>query len=100
MLLSFSTKARTLAALSGKVESAQVPSLVCFQFIDWEDDRVECLSRIGHDLETESFIVRSSCRREDGENSSNAGAFLSLANISADGLEDAIERVIEAKGRC
>lgn len=98
MLLSFSTKARTLAALSGKVESAQVPSLVCFQVIDWEVDRVECLSRIGHDLEAESFIVRSSCRREDGENSSNAGAFLSLANISADGLEDAIERVIEAYG--
>ena len=67
MLLSFSTKARTLAALSGKVESAQVPSLVCFQVIDWEGDRGECLSRIGHDLETESFIVRSSCRREDVE---------------------------------
>ena len=98
MLLSFSTKAGTLAALSGKLESAQVPSLAFFQVCDWEEDRGGCLSRIGYDLEAEFFIVRSSCQREDGEDSSNAGAFLSLANIPAEGLEDAIVRVIEAYG--
>jgi hypothetical protein len=94
----FSTKARTLAALSGKLESARVPPLVFFQVVDWEKDRKVCLSRIGHELEAESFIVRSSCRREDGEESSNAGAFLSLANISAEDLEPAIVSVIDAYG--
>ena len=82
MPLSFSTKAGTLAVLNGKLSHAQVPLSVFFQVSEWEEDRGECLSRIGHDLETESFIVRSSCRREDGADSSNAGTFVSLANVS------------------
>ncbi len=46
----------------------------------------------------DSFIVRSSCRREDGADSSNAGAFLSLANVSTTDLEESILKVIDAYG--
>ena len=50
------------------------------------------------ELVGDSFIVRSSCRREDGADSSNAGAFLSLANVSTGDLEQSILKVIDAYG--
>src|ERR1019366_3436383 len=65
---------------------------------EWRNDRAGCLRRVWHILGNGPLIVRSSCQREDGAGKSNAGAFLSLPNISTERLENAVERVIASYG--
>ncbi|MGB3705909.1 MAG: PEP-utilizing enzyme [Castellaniella sp.] len=98
MSLEFSTKARTLAALRGKLTSAHILPLVHFSVAEWHQDRQACLLKIRQDLEVQSVIVRSSCGREDGDMESNAGAFLSLANVLPGDVEHAVEKVIASYG--
>lgn len=77
MKLQFETKARNLVNLYGVLNQAKVlPSVVLGISEDWE-------SRFG-EIEAlgEWVIIRSSSNAEDTQNCSNAGAFLSLANIS------------------
>ena len=96
MKVNFSTKAGTLVTLRGTLSSAAVPPSVHFQVKEWKSDQKKCLDWISKEIEADLFIVRSSCGREDGVSSSNAGAFLSLANIDALGLVDSIEKVIDS----
>ena len=98
MPLAFSTKAGTLALLHGKLRVARVAPLVVFTVAEWRAARAECISKIQSCIGSEPWIVRSSCQREDREAVSNAGAFLSLPDVLANGLEEAIERVIAAYG--
>jgi hypothetical protein len=98
MSLSFSTKAGTLAALQGVLETARIASLRSFSVADWQADRQACLSGIVKGLGSGPWIVRSSCGREDGVASSNAGAFLSIPHVDAAGLASAVEQVIAAYG--
>ena len=79
MPLSFSTKAATLAELQGQIASARIASLAYFTVAEWRHDRAACLARVRRILGDGLLIVRSSCRREDGADKSNAGAFLSAA---------------------
>lgn len=99
MPLAFSTKASTLAALQGVLKMAQIAPLRAFLVADWQADRQACLSGIVKGLGSGPWIVRSSCGREDGANVSNAGAFLSIPNVNAEGLETAVEQVIAAYGK-
>ena len=92
--LTFSTKAGTLANLQGKLHSARIAPLVYFTVGDWQDSRANCLGRVQTELGDVPLIVRSSCRREDGMDVSNAGEFLSLPNVSGEELGDSIEQVI------
>ncbi len=96
MALSFSTKAGTLVALQGVLRTARIAPLQVFTVAQWQADRSVCLSRLADSLGTGSWIVRSSCGREDGATSSNAGAFLSILNVEAAGLEAAVEQVVAA----
>jgi len=98
MKLSFSTKAGTLAALQGVLKTARIAPLRLFTVVQWQADRSGCLSGIAGSLGAGPWIVRSSCGREDGATSSNAGAFLSIPNVEADGLEAAVAQVIDAYG--
>jgi hypothetical protein len=98
MPMAFSTKAGTLALLQGQLGSARIAPLVFFTVADWEANRVRCLSRVLPTIGNEPWIVRSSCQREDGASQSNAGAFLSLPDVSTEDLESAIEQVIAAYG--
>lgn len=98
MSLAFSTKAGTLALLHGKLLSARIPPLAFFTVADWRNSREECLGRIQPALGDGPWIVRSSCRREDGLTTSNAGVFLSLQNVHASDLESAVEKVIASYG--
>ena len=98
MPLAFSTKARTLALLQGKLHSAWIAPLVVFTVTEWQADRARCIFKIQTGIGAEPWIVRSSCQREDSAAVSNAGAFLSLSDIYSDGLEKAIEQVIAAYG--
>lgn len=98
MPIEFSTKARTLATLRGALESAQVLPLFHFTVREWREDRDACLRGADDILASRSGIVRSSCGREDGKKASNAGAFLTLLDVTSPGLGDAIERVIASYG--
>lgn len=96
MALAFSTKAGTLAALQGVLKAARIAPLRVFTVAQWQVDRSVCLSGIASSLRSGRWIVRSSCGREDGATHSNAGAFLSIPNVKAAGLEQAVEQVIAA----
>jgi hypothetical protein len=94
--LTFSTKAGTLVSLQGVLKSARIASLRTFTVANWQADRSVCLSGIAGSLGAGPWIVRSSCGREDGATSSNAGAFLSMPNVDAAGLASAVDQVIAA----
>lgn len=98
MSLSFSTKAGTLAALQVVLKSARIAPLRVFTVEEWQANRSACVVRIGDSLGPGPWIVRSSCGREDGAASSNAGAFLSIPNVDATGLDAAVAKVIAAYG--
>lgn len=98
MNLCFSTKAGTLAVLQAVLKTACIAPLHVFTVGQWLEDRSSCLSRITDNLGVGPWIVRSSCGREDLSTQSNAGAFLSVTNVEAAGLELAIEQVIAAYG--
>ena len=96
---SFSTKAGTLALLQNvRLTSARIAPLVRFTVADWRQDRESCLAQISTFLGAVPWIVRSSCQLEDGISKSNAGAFLTLPDVSAAGLESAVEQVIASYG--
>jgi len=99
MGLAFSTKAGTLAALQSVLTTARIAPLHIFTVAQWQAVRSVCLSGITECLGTGPWIVRSSCGREDGEVSSNAGAFLSIPNVDAHRLEAAVDEVIAAYGK-
>ncbi|HRK37712.1 MAG TPA: PEP-utilizing enzyme [Burkholderiaceae bacterium] len=98
MTLTFSTKAGTLAALQGMLQVARVAPLCVITLEQWAVDRSACLAKIHASGCTEPWIVRSSCRHEDGAASSNAGAFLSVLNVDVAGLESAVQRVVASYG--
>ena len=99
MDLSFSTKAGTLALLKKKLKTAQIAPLTFFTVGNWNKDRWLCLSNTQAALGPAPWIVRSSCTREDGATTSNAGAFLSLRDVEKDNLENSVEAVIKSYGK-
>ena len=98
MSLAFSSKAGTLSQLQGKLRSARILPLVSFTVSRWQSQHEACLSEILSILGDGPWIVRSSSQREDGAECSNAGAFLSLPDISSDNLKSAVEDVIASYG--
>ncbi|MCL6557024.1 MAG: hypothetical protein K6T56_11770 [Burkholderiales bacterium] len=98
MSLSFSTKAGTLAALQGVLKAARVAPLYSFRWADWQADRQACLSGVVKSIGAGPWIVRSSCGREDRGEASQAGAFRSIPNVDAEGLESAVEQVFASYG--
>jgi phosphohistidine swiveling domain-containing protein len=96
--LNFSTKAGTLAVLHGVLKTARIAPMHVFTVAQWQTDRSACLSEIACRLVKGPWIVRSSCGREDGAMHSNAGAFLSISDVEAAGLEQAVDQVIASYG--
>lgn len=98
MTLSFSTKAETLALLEEHVRSSSIAPLVYFTFSNWRAEREAVLERINAKFEGDLVIVRSSCQREDSVTGSNAGAFLSLPDVSIESVADAVDQVFASYG--
>lgn len=99
-MLSFTTKADTLRALAGRLTVARVLPQVCLSAgeIRAEPGRVQALLRQAGLLDRR-LIVRSSAQNEDTAESSNAGKFLSIADVSGEAaVLDAVTRVMEAMG--
>ncbi|EAH5200830.1 hypothetical protein D8J80_09730, partial [Campylobacter upsaliensis] len=82
MALKFQTKARNLASLEGRLKSAKILPMVLTTLEDLEKDTPKILQAI-RNLKATKLIIRSSSKAEDSTKNSNAGAFLSLANIHA-----------------
>ncbi|WP_066459814.1 PEP-utilizing enzyme [Castellaniella caeni] len=99
MALSFSTKAGTLAALDGQLNSARLPLGVSFTLVAWDDGRDAQLALVSRVLGAGPWIVRSSCALEDSMTASNAGAFLSVLDVNRDQLPGAIDRVFQSYGQ-
>ena len=95
----FTTKAATLASLQGVLKSGQIAPLIKFTVAQWKANSSVCLSGVTDTLGKGPWIVRSSCSREDGITSSNAGEFLSILNVESAGLEQAVEKVVGSYGK-
>jgi hypothetical protein len=94
----FRSKAGTLQELRPLLRSAQIAPLIFFTVDEWRRDATARLAQIKSDLPAGPWIVRSSCSREDTHEASNAGAFLSLLNVTEEGLADAVDQVIASYG--
>ena len=99
-MLKFSTKAETLAALEGRIDSARVLPQLRFSVDEWHEAKKR-LSPIAARAAggppawlSEAVIVRSSGLAEDSESQSLAGHFLSVANVRGEAeIETAIDAV-------
>lgn len=98
----FSSKADVLTALAAH-QDLGVPAVHVFTVAEWRADGGAVLRGIaGQFAPGTPLAIRSSCRREDSEETSGAGAYLSVLNVaSQDGgaLRDAIEGVIASYGQ-
>lgn len=95
------TKAETLSRLRDRLARSEVPPSVSFEHRDWSSDPGAVLDRVRRELRSDEVIVRSSARREDTSERSNAGAFLSVAGVplTLDGeLRGAIDAVWKSYG--
>lgn len=92
----FTTKAQTLLILRETLKSADILNGVICTSQEWIAAPSEILRKISECIKGDKFIVRSSATSEDQVDKSNAGAFLSLLNITFDNLDLAIERVFQS----
>lgn len=97
----FSSKADVLQALS-VYKDLNIPPLYAARVETWQAAREKSILDIqGFFSDENALAVRSSCRGEDSESSSAAGAFLSILNVDphdSAGLGAAIDRVIASYG--
>lgn len=79
------SKAQNLLALQGLLKNGEVLPLLIFDKKDLCDlaRRAQIFTQI-QSLKAKRIIIRSSSRNEDSTTHSNAGAFLSIANIKSD----------------
>ncbi|MCX2682334.1 PEP-utilizing enzyme [Campylobacter sp. MIT 21-1685] len=95
MALQFQNKAKNLASLQNILTSAKILPLVVSNLKEIRRDEEKVLQKI-QKLGAKKLIIRSSSSNEDNENNSNAGAFLSLANIDSKNKQEllnALKRV-------
>jgi glutamine kinase len=93
--LLFSSKARTLEQLPGKLRTACLLPQVCVSFARWLDTPDECLALV-LSMGWSNMAVRSSSVREDGVCGSGAGQFESLLNVAPADLNMAIRQVFDS----
>lgn len=99
-MLQFTTKADTLRALRGKVSAAEVLPQVCMSAAEaWEDEEYAVALVREAGMSDIPLIVRSSARNEDTAEQSNAGKFLSVADVEGEAsLKGAVREVAAAMG--
>lgn len=99
-MLTFTTKADTLRTLAGRLAAARVLPQVCLSAGEiWSDSRRSPALLEQAELSDRRRIVRSSAQNEDTAESSSAGKFLSIADVSGEeSVLAAVEQVVEAMG--
>lgn len=96
--LVFSTKAGTLLSVRDSLSSARIAPIHRFAVSEWRADQAACLHTVQGSVGDGPYIVRSSSNSEDTSNGSNAGAYLTVLDVSKEELSGAIERVISSYG--
>jgi hypothetical protein len=94
--MQFETKGRTLINLKNGLTTAEVPDLEVFSVDEWSYGSEKIKTRLCKKFGSKLVIVRSSSFSEDMSNCSNAGAFLSVPNVSVEQIDEAINRVIQS----
>ncbi|HYF36087.1 MAG TPA: PEP-utilizing enzyme, partial [Prosthecobacter sp.] len=84
--------------LQGHIQGARIAPLFDFTVAEWLVDELAVMERLRQALTSAPWIVRSSCKKEDNHGSSNAGAYLSIPDVSEANLRSAIARVIASYG--
>ncbi|MBD1139681.1 hypothetical protein IDH15_00195 [Pelagibacterales bacterium SAG-MED38] len=90
--MKFKSKADTLRAL--KLASASIPRFITFYSYKYNQDKI--FNLIKKKLYGNKLIIRSSCFGEDSSQSSLAGKFLSISNVSKNkfDIDKSIKKVI------
>ncbi|NCY22976.1 hypothetical protein EBX31_13630, partial [bacterium] len=70
-----------------------------FSAKDWRKNPLADRKNISRSLGPGPWIVRSSCAQEDGAHRSNAGAFLSVPDVTEANFDAGVEKVIGSYGR-
>ena len=92
------SKGRNLAILKEIVKRARVADIVLFTVCEWKSRKEEILARVQM-LNSEKYIVRSSCLLEDQSSGSLAGAFSSFLSIPLEDVAEKIDLCIASYGR-
>ena len=93
----FGTKAETLNNLNGKLKYCYIPAFLFFTVQEWKQSQSALTHKIKTSFNSKNIIVRSSAVNEDTLESSMAGEFLSVQNISSlddNGICTAVNDVI------
>ena len=96
-----STKANTLLALKPVVTKAVIEEAYVVSHADYLRDKDKVASDIRELFGNNMIVVRSSSKREDAYEESNAGHFISLLDVDADDAEEvksAIDSVYDSYG--
>lgn len=102
MSLKFQTKAQNLANLTSILKGAKIAPLIVINKQDLDSSSCETLNKIKKFIESNNIkklIIRSSSINEDSKTTSNAGAFLSIANIDSSdegAIKEALNKVAES----
>ena len=99
-MLQFTTKADTLKQLEKNMKTAKVLPQVSFYVGEYKKNpNIIKEMMVDHSFLAHTVIVRSSAQNEDTKETSNAGKFLSIANICGEeALENAVKKVAMAMG--
>ena len=97
----FGTKAETLERLAPLLERVRLCDQIIISVAEWRKSNDSVIERIVAVFADRPLAIRSSSTQEDGAQTSNAGRFESVTNVSpkAGAIGDAIERVIASYGQ-
>ncbi len=98
-VMKFGTKAETLERLQAVLEPNTILPLFYFAYEEWLTKPTSVLKEIQKRYPNQKVIIRSSAQDEDTANSSGAGKYLSLPNISTaqcETLRASIEAVFDS----
>lgn len=91
----FKSKAQNLIYIQNKIKSAAVLPVITTSLYNINNNKNEVITKI-KTLNANKLIIRSSSKKEDNNTSSNAGAFLSISNVSINNIDvlvDSIKKV-------
>lgn len=96
----FESKAKTLEYLTAKLENAKILPLVRFNQEEWASFSEDFTDKIKRTIGCDKpLIVRSSAVNEDQQSGSNAGKYLSIADVNIEkDLNLAVEKVFASYG--
>lgn len=95
----FDTKARNLAQLRGNLQTALICDLEIVTVGAWRSDSSATLDLLQERFPDQAIIFRSSAFGEDSVESSQAGAYESIANVDSrdrEAMTDALNAVLES----